>query len=169
MIKYFDDIKKLKYKYNLSYHTIYKACSDSNTNEELISKLELLNKDFYKSEESEREKKINRIIECINATFDFTIADDCLDMLPKWTLIDNEPYCLFGIIDSYYDIYWICVNKDKLNKFAYLPCYMHIDNYDCDKKFTKKEINKIIVNLEKNMNHDKERMIYNKLIDKIYD
>ena len=169
MIKYFDDIKKLKYKYNLSYHTIYKVCSDSNTDEEIINKLELIKKDFCKTEESEREKKINRIIECTNATFDFTIADDCLDMLPKWTLLEGEYFCLFGLIDSYYDIYWICVNNNDLTKFAYLPCYMHIDKCNYDKKFTKKEINKIIVNLEKNMNHDKERMIYNKLINKIYD
>lgn len=169
MILYFDKIKELKHKYNFSYKILYDIMQKYNTIEEVIDCCEKTRQAFAPTLDDERENKITRIIELVNATFDFTIADDCLDMLPKWTLIEDEPYLLFGLIDSYDDIYWICVNKNNLNKFACLPCYMHIDSYVCSKKFSKEEIKTIIDNHEKIMNHDKERMIYNKLIDKIYD
>ena len=170
MIKRFNDIKELKYKYNLPYIEIYLACSNSNTDEEIENKLNNIKEKFdYSSLDLERESKINRIIELIEGTFDFRIADDCLDKFPKWTVVEDKPYCIIGLIESYYDIYWICVNKNNYKKFAFLPCYMSIDDYECDKKFSKEEAIKIFNNLDKTLNKDKERIIYNCLIDKIYD
>ena len=166
MIKNFEDIKELKYKYNLSYNIIYDVVSNHKTNEDIIKCLDNMCKNFTTNNLSEHEKKTNQIIENIGSFFDYRIVDDLLDKFPACVHDDlnKEDFLICGLVQSD-DLYWIGINH-KFDKIAFFPCYMRLYFTNCKLDLLEEEIDHINKKIINSIGTE-EKLIYNCITGKI--